>query len=330
MKIAIDVMGGDNAPLEIVKGAIEAIKEYNIDIFLVGPEETIRKILLDENFSSEKINIVNASEVISGEDSPTAAIRTKKDSSMVKGMNMLKDKTVDAFVSAGNTGALLAGGLFIIGRIKGIDRPALAPIIPGKNGPVMLIDAGANAECKVKNITQFAMMGEIYFKNVIKNTSPRVRLVNIGSEQEKGNEFTKECFNALEESNINFKGNIEGRDILEGDTEVVVTDGFTGNIVLKVFEGTSLTILNEIKSELMKSPVTKLGALLSKKAFKRFKRRFDYTEHGGAILIGVNGPVIKAHGSSNAKAVKNAIRQGINCVDGNIVDSIKENLEKNS
>lgn len=328
MKIAIDVMGGDRAPLEIVKGAIEAIKEYNIEVCLVGKEDEINKILLDEKFSSEKIQIVNSSEVITGEDSPTVAIRNKKDSSMVKGMNLLKEKTVDAFVSAGNTGALLAGGLFIVGRIKGIDRPALAPIIPGKNGPVMLVDAGANAECKIKNITQFAMMGEIYFKNVMKNQHVKTALVNIGEEEEKGTEFTKECFKALKENSNAFVGNIEGRDILTGDVQVVVADGFTGNIVLKVFEGTALTILDGLKSELKSSFLTKLGALLSKSAFRSFKRRFDYTEHGGAILIGVNGPVIKAHGSSNAKAVKNAIRQAIKCVDGNIVNSIKDCLEK--
>lgn len=330
MKIAIDVMGGDNAPLEIVKGAIEAVKEYSINVYLVGKKEEIEKILLSENFSSEKISIINATEVIESEDSPTVAIRTKKDSSIVVGMKMLKDGDVDAFVSAGNTGALLAGGLFVVGRIKGIDRPALAPILPGKNGPIMLVDAGANAECKVKNIMQFAMMGEIYFKNVLKNNSPRVALINIGAEEEKGTEFTKECFKSLKENNKNFIGNIEGRDILDGEAQVVVADGFTGNVALKVFEGTAMTIMRELKSELMGSFVTKIGALLSKGAFASFKKKFDYTEHGGAILIGVNGPVIKAHGSSNAKAVKNAIRQAIKCVDGNIVESIKSELEKNS
>lgn len=328
MKIALDVMGGDNAPLEIVKGAIEAVKEYSIDIYLIGKDEEINKILVSEEFKSEKLHIVNATEVISNEDSPTVAIRSKKDSSMVVGMKMLKEKEVDAFVSAGNTGALLAGGLFVVGRIKGIDRPALAPILPGRRGPIMLVDAGANAECKVKNILQFAMMGEIYFKNVIKHNLPKVGLVNIGAEEEKGTDFTKECYKALKEENNSFIGNIEGRDILEGEVQVVVADGFTGNVVLKVFEGTAMTILSELKTELKSSFMTKIGALLSKSAFSSFKKKFDYTEHGGAILIGVDGPVIKAHGSSNANAVKNAIRQAIKCVDGKIVDSIKSELEK--
>ena len=328
MKIAIDVMGGDNAPIEIIKGTIDAIKEYNIDVYLVGKEDIIKETLAKEGFSSEKINIINTTEVITGEDSPTVSIRNKKDSSMVVGMKMLKEGKVDAFVSAGNTGALLAGGLFVVGRIKGVDRPALAPILPGRKAPFMLVDAGANAECKVKNILQFAMMGKIYFKNVMKHENPKVALVNIGSEEEKGTDFTKECYKALKESNNSFVGNIEGREILEGDVQVVVSDGFTGNVVLKVFEGTAMTIMTELKKGFMSSFVTKIGALLSKSVFLSFKKKFDYTEHGGAILLGVNGAVIKAHGSSNAKAFKNAIRQAVKCVDGNIVESIKKEMEK--
>ncbi|MEG2338462.1 MAG: phosphate acyltransferase PlsX [Clostridium sp.] len=329
MKIAIDVFGGDNAPLETIKGAILAANEYNADIYLVGLEDTINTILKEEGYNGDNIFVVNATERIENEDSPTAAIRTKKDSSMVVAMKMLKEGTVDAMVSAGNTGALLAGGLFVVGRIKGIDRPALAPILPGRKGPVMLVDAGANAECKVKNITQFAMMGEIYFRNVMKHNDPKVGLINIGAEESKGTDFTKECYKALKEENKAFIGNIEGRDILEGEVQIVVADGFVGNVVLKVFEGTALTIMKEIKSALMGSFVTKIGALLSKSGFKAFKKKFDYTEHGGAILIGVDGTVIKAHGSSNANAFKNAIRQAIRCVEGNIVESIKtEIIEK--
>ncbi|MEF9933655.1 MAG: phosphate acyltransferase PlsX [Clostridium sp.] len=329
MKIAIDVFGGDNAPLETIKGAILAANEYNADIYLVGLEDTINTILKEEGYNGDNIFVVNATERIENEDSPTAAIRTKKDSSMVVAMKMLKEGTVDAMVSAGNTGALLAGGLFVVGRIKGIDRPALAPILPGRKGPVMLVDAGANAECKVKNITQFAMMGEIYFRNVMKHNDPKVGLINIGAEESKGTDFTKECYKALKEENKAFIGNIEGRDILEGEVQIVVADGFVGNVVLKVFEGTALTIMKEIKSALMGSFVTKIGALLSKSGFKAFKKKFDYTEHGGAILIGVDGTIIKAHGSSNANAFKNAIRQAIRCVEGNIVESIKtEIIEK--
>lgn len=328
MKIAIDVFGGDNAPLEIIKGSILAANEYLVDIYLIGKSEIISNILKEENYLGEKIHIVNATQKIEGDDSPTVAIRTKKDSSMVVGMKLLKDGEVDAFVSAGNTGALLAGGLFVVGRIKGIDRPALAPILPGRCGPVMLLDAGANVECKLKNILQFAMMGEIYLKNVMNEDSPKVGLVNIGTEEEKGTDFTKECYKALKQSNKNFIGNIEGRDILEGEVQVVVADGFTGNVVLKVFEGTAMMVMKEIKRELMGSLITKLGALLSKSAFASFKKKFDYTEHGGAILLGIDGPVIKAHGSSDANAIKNAIRQAINCVDGKVVEAIKKQLEE--
>ncbi|MEF9952920.1 MAG: phosphate acyltransferase PlsX [Clostridium sp.] len=326
MKIAIDAFGGDHAPLETIKGAILAAKEYDAKIYLVGMEDIINSTLKEEGFIGDNIFVVNATEIIENEDSPTAAIRSKKDSSMVVAMKMLKEGTVDAVVSAGNTGALLAGGLFIVGRIKGIDRPALAPILPGRKGPVMLVDAGANAECKVKNIVQFAKMGEIYFKNVMKHNDPKLGLINIGAEESKGTDFTKECYKALKEDNKAFIGNIEGRDILEGDVQVVVADGFVGNVVLKVFEGTALTIMKEIKSALMGSFVSKIGALLSKSGFKTFKKKFDYTEHGGAILIGVEGTIIKAHGSSNANAFKNAIRQAIKCVDGKIVESIKKEI----
>lgn len=327
MKIIIDAMGGDNAPEEIVKGSIDALKEFDIDIIFVGDKEKIEEILKKENPELNKFTIIHTTEVITNNDHPAQAIRKKKDSSLVVGMKMLKEKQGDAFISAGNTGALLAGGLFIVGRIKGIDRPALAPIIPGKNGPFMLMDSGANAECKTQNILQFAMMGDIYVKKVLKKANPSIGLVNIGAEKEKGTEFVKECYNLLDESKLNFKGNVEGRDIPDGNFDVVVCDGFTGNVILKLFEGAAKTIFDMLKEEILSSFQTKIGGLLLKPAFKKFKKRFDYTEYGGAILIGVDGPVIKAHGSSNAKAFKNAIRQAVLAVEGGVVEDIRKEVE---
>lgn len=329
MKIIIDAMGGDNAPGEIVKGAVAAINEYNVEIILVGDENKIKNVLSKEEVHMGRVQIIHTSEIITNNDHPALAIRKKKDSSIVVGMRMLKDGMGDAFISAGNTGALLAGGLFVVGRIKGVDRPALAPVIPGKNGPFLLMDSGANAECKTQNILQFATMGEIYMKKVFKKESPSVGLVNIGAEEEKGTEFVKECHKLLKGSKLNFKGNVEGRDIPEGNIDVVVCDGFTGNIVLKVFEGVAQTIFDTLKQEIMANTRTKIGGLLLKPVFKKFKKKFDYTEYGGAILLGVNGPIIKAHGSSNAKAVKNAVRQAVLCIEGGVVESIRNEIGKN-
>jgi glycerol-3-phosphate acyltransferase PlsX len=328
MKIKIDAMGGDNAPEDIVKGAVAALNEFNVDIILVGDEGKINTVLADEGVEKDKIQIVHTTEIITNNEHPSQAIRKKKDSSMVVGMRLLKEGNGDAFISAGNTGALLAGGLFVVGRIKGVDRPALAPIIPGKNGPFLLMDSGANAECKTQNILQFAMMGDVYMKKVFKKESPSIGLVNIGAEEEKGTEFVKECYKLLKESNLNFKGNVEGRDIPEGNIDVVVCDGFTGNIILKVFEGVAQSIFDTLKVEIMASLRTKIGGLLLKPVFKNFKKKFDYTEYGGAILLGVNGPVIKAHGSSNAKAIKNAVRQAVLCIEGGVVESIRTEIEE--
>lgn len=326
MRIIIDAMGGDNAPVEIVKGAIEALKEYDFNLILVGDRERIEKEVKANGADASKVEIVNAAEVITNDDHPAIAIRRKKDSSMVVGMKLLKEGKGDAFISAGNTGAILAGGLFVVGRIKGIDRPALAPVVPGKNGHFMLIDAGANAECKTENILQFAVMGDIYSRKVLNKNNPKIGLVNIGSEEEKGTEFTKSCYSLLKDSKLNFAGNIEGREIPEGNVDVVVCDGFTGNIILKLYEGVSQTIFDILKEEIMSSARTKIGGMLLKPVFRKFKKKFDYTEHGGAVLLGVDGAVIKAHGSSNAKAVKNAVRQAVLCVEGKVIEGIKESL----
>jgi glycerol-3-phosphate acyltransferase PlsX len=328
MKIIIDAMGGDNAPFEIVKGAVEASRELGVDVVLTGDEDKINSILKSQNADMSKFEIVHASEVITNNESPTLAIRRKKDSSIVVGLKMLKEGKGDAFISAGSTGAVLAGGLFIAGRIKGIDRAGLAPVIPGKDNVYMLIDCGANAECKVKNILQFAIMGDIYSRKVLKKDNPSIGLANIGSEEEKGTEFIKECYKTLKNSDLNFRGNIEGREIPEGAADVVVCDGFTGNMILKLTEGVVGTVFDLLKAEIMSSTTTKIGGLLLKPVFKKFKKKFDYTEYGGAILLGVNAPVIKAHGSSNAKAIKNAVRQAVLCINSNVVECIKSEVSK--
>jgi glycerol-3-phosphate acyltransferase PlsX len=255
------------------------------------------------------------------------AIRKKKDSSMVVGMKLVKEGKADAFISAGSTGAVLTGATLIIGRIRGIDRPAIAPILPGKNGAFMVIDAGANADSKSKNLVQFAIMGSVYFKQVLKVENPKVGLVNIGAEEEKGNELTKAAFQELKKADINFIGNIEPRDIPSGDVNIVVCDGFVGNTILKLFEGTASMIFDTLKVELMSSTVSKIAGLLLKPTFKRFKKRFDYTEYGGAAFLGVNGGVFKAHGSSNAKAIKNAIRQANIFIQNDVLFKIKDNIQ---
>lgn len=328
MRIIIDAMGGDSAPYEIVKGAVEAIREFDIDITLVGDKDKIEEVLQQEKYKKDKIDIVHTTEVITNCDSPTLAIRTKKDSSMVVGMKLLKDGIGSAFISAGNTGAILAGGLLIVGRIKGIDRPALAPILPGKNGPMMLLDAGANAECKPYNILQFGVMGEVYFNKVLNKDNPSVALVNIGSEEEKGTDLTKKCYSLLRESGINFRGNIEAREIPKGNIDIILCDGFVGNVILKLFEGMAQTIFDTLKEEIMSSFRGKVGGTILNPTFKRIKKKLDYTEYGGAILLGTEVLIIKAHGNSNAKAIKNAIRQAVLCVDGRIVESIKNEIEK--
>jgi len=328
MKIVIDVMGGDNAPEEIIKGAIMAVNEFGVDIILVGDEVKIKSEVEKYQIKDKnKVTIVHASEIITNDESPTMAIRRKKHSSMVVGLKMLKEGYADAFISAGSTGALLAGGLFIVGRIDGIDRPCLAPIIPGEKGNFMLLDAGANAECKPRNILQFAIMGDVYSKKVLGKQNPKVGLVNIGVEEEKGTEFVKQSYALLKQSELNFIGNIEPRDIPKGECDIVLADGFVGNVILKLYEGVAQTIFDVLKREIYSSFLNKLGGFLLKPVFKKFKTDFDYTEYGGAILLGVKNVLIKAHGSSNAKAIKNAVKQAVNCINGNVVEIISQEIK---
>lgn len=326
MKIIVDAMGGDNAPEMIVKGSLLARDEYGIGIVLSGKEDILKKYIENETNSYKNIEILNADDVITNDDKPVLAIRRKKESSLVKALHAVKNKEADAIVSAGNSGALLSGATLIIGRIGKLERPALAPFIPTDKGFSLLVDAGANADCKPEYLADFAIMGSIYSKYILNIDSPKVGLLNIGSEEGKGSQLAIDSYELLKNLNLNFIGNIESRYVLRGDADVVVADGFAGNILLKSIEGTASYIMNALKEELMSNLRTKMGALLIKPALRNFKKRLDYGEVGGAMLLGVNAPVIKAHGSSNSIAIKNAIKQTKNILDSNVVNLIREAL----
>ena len=328
MKIAIDGMGGDNAPSEIVSGVVKALEEFkDIEFYITGPEDAIKKEISKNNYNGNNIIVVDAKEVITTNEHPVMAVRRKKDSSLCKALNLVKEGTCDAVISAGSTGAFLAGCTFIVGRIKGIKRPALAPVMPGKNGSFIIVDAGANVDSKPEYLVQFAHMGKEYYKGVLNGENPSVGLVNIGVEAEKGNDLTKETFKLLSEEKLNFIGNIEPRDITKGDVNVIVCDGFVGNTILKMYEGTASTIMKVIKEEVMATGITsKVGALLLKPVFKSIANRFDYKEYGGAPFLGVDGICIKAHGSSDARAFKSAIKQAKIFYDNKVLDKIKENI----
>ena len=330
MKIAIDGMGGDNAPKAIIEGCIEALKENkDIELYITGPEEIIKKELSNYSYDNEKVKVINASEIITTNEHPVMALRKKKDSSIVKALKLVKDKECDAIISAGSTGAFLAGCTLIVGRIKGIERPALAPIMPGRNGAFMVIDAGANVDCKPSYLHQFAHMGNIYFENVLNYKNPSTGLINIGAEEEKGNELTKETFKLLKESSdLNFVGNVEPRDISTGDVNVLVCDGFVGNTVLKMYEGVASNLLGTIKDEIKASVISKIGALFLMPVFKALKKKFDYKEYGGAPFLGVDGVCVKAHGSSDSRAFKNAIKQSIIFFENDIVGKIKKDIKQ--
>ncbi|MBQ9604745.1 MAG: phosphate acyltransferase PlsX [Firmicutes bacterium] len=325
--IAVDAMGGDNAPAEIVLGAVNASKDIDYKIALVGKEDVVNEELSKYEYNKDKIIVVNASEVIENCDQPTVAIKKKKDSSMVVGMNMVKKGEAAAFVSAGNTGALLTGATVIVGRIKGVERPALGTMLPTEKGFTLLIDAGANVDAKPSYLVQFATMGSVYVENVSGIKDPKVGLVNIGAEREKGNAVVKETYELLEQQDkINFIGNVEARDITKGQADVVICDAFVGNVILKFMEGFGKTMLSMIKSELKADLVSKIGAVISMKAFKRLKKRFDYDDIGGAPFLGLKALVVKAHGSSDNRAIRGAIIQCAKFIDGDIVNKIAEKL----
>ncbi|MFC3882610.1 phosphate acyltransferase PlsX [Bacillus songklensis] len=326
MRIAIDAMGGDNAPKEIIAGAAKAIQHFpDLHITLIGHEEQIKQHLQ----SSERVDIIHTEEVIEATDEPVRAVRRKKNASMVLMANEVKEGRADACISAGNTGALMTAGLFVVGRIEGIERPALAPTLPTLDGKgFLMLDVGANVDAKPTHLLQYAIMGAIYAEKVRGITNPRVGLLNVGTEDKKGNDLTKQTFQLLKEANLNFAGNVESRDLLNGVADVVVTDGFTGNIALKTIEGTALSIFSMLKAELTSSFKSKMAAAVLKPQLKGLKSKMDYSEYGGAGLFGLKAPVIKAHGSSDATAVFNAVKQAVNMVEQQVPQTIKAAIEK--
>lgn len=330
MIIAIDAMGGDHAPNEIVKGAAMALEHIHSDIMLIGDEDRIREQLALYKVDMTRVHIQHTTEVITNDDKPVVAIKRKKDASMVKGCDLLKKKTVDGFISAGNTGALLAGGLLRTGRIRGIDRPAIATVFPMDDRMGILTDAGANAEVKPRNLVEFAVMGAFYGEKVLGIDHPRVGLVNVGAEKGKGTPLVQETYGLLEESGLNFIGNVEGRDIPSGHADIVVTDGFTGNIILKLTEGVAGVFSVNLKAMFKKNPLSMLAALLVKGGIDEFKKKMDYTEYGGAPLLGISGAIVKAHGSSNAKAMMNAIRYTEKYIESGVIEKIQEYVNNRS
>lgn len=329
-KVALDAMGGDNAPGAIVQGAIDVVvKRQDIHIFLVGQEKVIEEELQRYEYPKEQISIVNATEIIETAEPPVMAIRRKKDSSIVVAMNMVKNGEADALVSAGSSGAILVGGQVLVGRIKGVERPPLAPLIPTQKGVSLLIDCGANVDARPSHLVQFAKMGYIYMKNVIGIENPRVAIVNIGAEEEKGNALVKETFLLLKAcEEINFIGSIEAREIPHGEADVIVCEAFVGNVILKLFEGVGSTLISEIKKGLMTNVRSKIGALLVKPTLKETLKKFDASEYGGAPLLGLNGLVVKTHGNSTAKEVANSIIQCVTFKEQRINDKIKEIIQK--
>lgn len=324
--VALDSMGGDNAPSQMVKGAVDAAgKNTNVKIKLVGIQEVLEKELSQYEYNREQIEVVHASEVIETGEPPVEAIRKKKDSSLVIAMNMVKEGEADALVSAGNSGAILVGGQVIVGRIKGIERPPMAPLIPTANGVTLLLDAGANVDAKPSNLVQWARMGSIYMENVIGIKNPKVAIVNIGAEEEKGNALVKETMPLLKQlTDINFMGSIEARDIPSGAADVIVADAFVGNVILKLYEGLGMTLIKKIKAGLMSSFRSKIGALLIKPALKETMKSFSADEHGGAPLLGCKGLVVKSHGNSTYKEISNSILQCITFKEQKINEKIKE------
>ena len=327
--VALDAMGGDNAPKEMIKGAVQALEKTDaVQVLLVGKADVIRAELAQYTYDKARIEIVNATEVIETAEPPVNAIRRKKDSSIVVGMKLVKEGQADAFVSAGSSGAVLVGGQVIVGRIKGVERPPLAPLIPTEKGVSLLVDCGANVDARPSHLVQFAKMGSIYMEHVVGIKNPKVGIVNIGAEEEKGNALVKETFPLLKgEKNINFIGSVEAREIPHGQADVIVCEAFAGNIILKLFEGVGSVLISEIKKGMMGSLRSKIGALLVKPALKKTLKSFDSSEYGGAPLLGLNGLVVKTHGSSTAKEICNTIIQCVTFKEQKINEKIKESIQ---
>lgn len=328
VRVALDAMGGDNAPGEIVKGAVEAVNsEQDIVVYLVGKEALVNAELSKYTYNKEQILVVDAADVIETGEPPVMAVRRKKESSLVKAMYLVKEGQADAFVSAGSSGAILVGGQVIVGRIKGVERPPMAPLIPTATGVSLLVDAGGNVDSRPSFLVQWAKMGSIYMEHVIGIKNPRVAIVNIGLEEEKGNQLVKETYPLLKEcKDINFIGSIEARNIPKGDADVIVCDAFVGNVILKLYEGTASTLISKIKGSMMKSFKTKIGAILIKKSLKEELKSLDATEYGGAPLIGLNGLVVKTHGNATYKEIKTSIIQCVKFKRQKINEKIQESL----
>lgn len=336
MKILLDAMGGDNAPDAVIRGAVKAINDIKAEVILIGQEDVIKnktKEIIGKDFEeiSPRLSIKNANETIEMEDTPTKAIKSKKDSSMVVGFNMLKKGEGDVFISAGNSGALLTGATLLVGRIRGIDRPALAGILPSYHGRLVLMDCGANTNCKPLNLLQFAQMSSIYLSNTLGIENPRIGLVNIGTEETKGNELVRNSFQLLtrfsKDLNINFVGNVEGREAFLGEADAVIADGFTGNVFLKSIEGLGKLVKISLKESMSKSIFSKIAAVPSLPALKRFSKMVDYKEYGGALFLGVKKPVVKAHGSSDEKLFEYTIKQAEKFVENKAVDHLTDIYE---
>ncbi|KKI51221.1 Phosphate:acyl-ACP acyltransferase PlsX [Christensenella hongkongensis] len=327
MRIIIDAMGGDHAPDEIVKGVLRAMQEFpDTSFLLTGDRQKIEALLSQAEYNQDRIEIIGTTQVIEMDDSPVKALKEKKDSSMVVALNALARGEGGMLISAGCTGALVAGATLIVKRINGIKRPALAPVLPSQTGEVLLIDGGANADCKPQYLQQFGVMGSIYMQKVFGLKSPKVALINNGAEEEKGSELTKKAYQLLKEAPINFVGNAEGRELLSGEFDVLVCDGFTGNIVLKFLEGCAKTILGMLKGYIKESASAKLGSVFMKSAFGKLKKKMDYKEYGGALLLGLAGGVMKAHGSSDATAIFHAIDAARKFIAGNVVEEIQQGI----
>lgn len=327
MRILIDAFGGDNAPDEAIKGAALAVKEYGHTLILVGDETIIRERMNTLHIDSTNIEILHAPDVISMEDEPKSILKAHKESSMAIGLSALSEGKADAFVSGGSTGALLMGGTFIVKRIKGVSRPAIGTILPSEKGPFMLLDMGANVDCRPEMLLQFAQMGSIYMSGVIKHgESVTVGLLNVGTEDTKGGELQHETFALLKESQLNFIGNVEARDVLPGIADVVVADGFSGNVLLKGMEGAVNTVMHAVKGLFLKNLKTKIAALLVKSYVADLKKQFSTSEYGGAVLLGVKKPVIKAHGNSDANAFKNAIRVAAEAASAKVCETITDTI----
>ena len=329
MRIVVDAYGGAHAPTEVVRGALMAVRELeNVELIFTGKEEELLALLKEETYPEERVSIRNATEVITNDDSPVQATRTKKDSSLMVALSILKNKEADAMVSAGNTGAYFAGAFRVLGRIKGVKRPALATFIPTLTGGSILLDVGANTDCKPEHLLQFAEMGAVYAEDVLKIKNPRVGIVNIGAEEAKGDELSKAAHQLLKTSEVNFVGNIEARQVPAGDADVIVCDGFVGNVIIKLMEGMASSMFGMIKKVFMKNILTKLCAAVLKPGLREVKKKADYSEYGGAPILGIDAAVIKAHGSSKAKAFYNAVKSAANFAESGAMERLRQRFHQ--